>query len=109
MARNTYYQSSHWKALKKACHERDGWKCVVPGCTSPRGKGLTCDHIETRPNVDYPTRADVLSNLRTLCRSHDAQRKEDASGKRRGPNDFVVRGCDESGWPLDPKRGWKLP
>ena len=107
MARNTYYQSSHWKALKKACHERDGWKCVVPGCTSPRGKGLTCDHIETRPNVSYPTPADVLPNTRTLCDFHDRQIKEKADGERRKGGVATVKGCDADGWPLDPNHSWR--
>ncbi len=26
MARNTYYHNPHWRALKQACHKRDGWR-----------------------------------------------------------------------------------
>lgn len=108
MARNTYYQTPHWKALKRACHERDGWKCVVPGCTSPRGKGLTCDHIETRPNFSHPTPYDALSNTRTLCGFHDRQIKERSNGKRANGGKTSVIGCDANGWPLDPARGWHV-
>lgn len=105
MARNSYYQSPHWLSLKRACHQRDGWRCVVPGCQTPTYR-LTCDHIDTRPNSDRPTSADVLSNLRTLCGNHDAQIKERSSGKRRRDGRPIVKGCDASGAPLDPNHPW---
>ena len=95
-----YYQSAHWKALREACLERDGHRCTVPGCGK---RGQVADHIETRRNAPVPTAADVLSNLRTLCLSHDAQIKE-RRGIRKQAGTFKVRGCDENGWPLDPSR-----
>lgn len=106
MARNTYYTTPHWKALKRACHDRDRWRCTIPGCQEPTGKGLVCDHIETRPNVSYPTPADVLSNTRTLCAFHDRQIKEKANGERRRDGKATVKGCDADGWPLDPRHPW---
>lgn len=105
MAKNKYYYTPHWAALKRACHERDGWRCTVPGCQTATYR-LTCDHIRTRPNVDYPTAADVLANLRTLCGNHDRQVKELASGLRRQGGKLIVKGCDATGRPLDPNHPW---
>jgi hypothetical protein len=98
MARNTYYRSAHWRALKRACHIRDGRMCTVPGCAGT--DGLVADHIQTRPNSDGPTWADQLGNLRTLCGHHDRQVKEAASGKRGNGGTFrPMIQYDENGWP----------
>jgi hypothetical protein len=105
MARNSYYRTPHWSALKHACHERDGWRCTVSGCQTPAYR-LTCDHIKRRPNVDYPTAYDVLSNVRTLCGNHDAQVKELASGRRRQDGKLIVKGAKADGTPLDPNHPW---
>ncbi|HZP86600.1 MAG TPA: hypothetical protein VFB54_07245, partial [Burkholderiales bacterium] len=101
MPGNPYYKSAHWRALRAACIQRDGGRCTVRGCSA---RGSVADHIETRPDVAYPTPQDVLENLRTLCASHDSQVKEQRRGKatRRQQGTFKVRGCDEDGWPLDP-------
>ena len=104
MARNAYYNSAHWKGLKRATHERDGWRCVVPGCGS--STRLVCDHVVTRPNVDYPTQLDTLANTRTLCGVHDRQIKEQANGYRRRSGKPVVSGCTADGSPLDPRHPW---
>jgi hypothetical protein len=106
VARNKYYYSKHWKALKKACHRRDGWRCTVPGCGS--SERLVCDHIQTRPNSDYPTYYDVLENVRTLCGYHDYQVKEKPGERlgarpRRQPRPI---GCDAAGLPVDPAHPW---
>ncbi len=103
MARNTYYKTAHWQKLRAEAIARDGGRCTVPGCPA---RGTHVDHIKTRPNVGHPTDKDVLPNLRTLCASHDAQRKEDARGNRKGPGTFVVRGCDADGFPADPNHPW---
>lgn len=101
---NPYYTSAHWRALRAACIERDRGMCTVPGCTY---KGIIADHIIARPqNVSTPCLEDRLDNLRTLCRSHDSQVRE-VNGKRKQGGQFKVKGCDENGWPLDPKRRWK--
>lgn len=104
MARNAYYQSAHWRALKRATHERDGWRCTVPGCGSTAG--LVCDHIRTRPNVDHATALDVITNTRTLCGVHDRQIKEQRGGARRRDGKPVVQGCKPDGSPLDPGHPW---
>lgn len=76
-----------------------------PGCQTPTHR-LTCDHVIRRPNVDFPTSYDVLTNTRTLCGNHDARVKETASGKRRGEGRLIVSGCDVTGRPLDPHHPW---
>jgi hypothetical protein len=99
MARNAYYRTLHWRALKRATHERDGWRCVVAGCGST--DAIVCDHIATRPNSDVPTHADVITNTRTLCGFHDRQVKEQANGQRRNGGALVPRMTfDADGWPM---------
>ena len=105
MARNAYYHTPHWRALKQATHQRDGWRCTVPGCGAT--ERLVCDHIETRPNVDYPTSLDVMSNTRTLCDLHDRQIKERTDGQRMKQGQLRVIGCDADGRPIDPNHPWK--
>lgn len=100
---NPFYSTPEWKALRKACFERDGYRCTVAGC---RQRGCVADHIETRPNVPHLTPKDRLENLRTLCKTHDGQVKERKAGQGQRARDgaFVIRGCDAEGWPLDPAR-----
>lgn len=103
-ASRIYYQSSHWKQLRVVRLQLDGYHCTVPGCPCD---GSIVDHIEARPDATYPTPLDVIENLRTLCRTHDAQVKErrrnDALSRRNG-GVFRIIGCDADGWPLDPER-----
>jgi 5-methylcytosine-specific restriction protein A len=105
MARNAYYRSAHWLALKRASHERDGWRCIVPGCTTPTYR-LTCDHIRQRPNLSTPTPADIIANTRTLCGNHDAQVKELPSGNRSRGGKLTVTDVDANGWPVGPDHPW---
>ena len=98
-----FYQTPEWKALRKACLARDGYQCVVPGCGAP---GRVADHIVTRPNVPYLCELDRLDNLRTLCKSHDSQVKEQRDGKRGQGGAFRVKGCDADGRSLDPANKW---
>ncbi len=48
-------------------YERDGWRCMAPGCTSR--KRMDCHHIEYRSDQG----SDELPNLLTLCRYHHQQ------------------------------------
>ena len=96
-----FYASPAWRALRKACLERDGFRCTVPGCTN---RATHADHIVRRPHSATLTPADHLDNLRSLCAAHDAQVKERADGTRRRDGRFAVRGADKDGWPMDPKR-----
>ena len=106
MARNPFYDSPFWKALKAQALKRDRYRCTVPGCQeTQRTSRLTVDHEQPRPRgVTVPTPQDVLSNLRTLCKAHDNGVMQRADGTRRNDGKFVVRGCDVDGWPLDPAR-----
>ena len=105
MPGNPFYQSSEWKALRAAALKRDRYRCTVPGCTSTHR--LTVDHITARPRgATGLTAADVLSNLRTLCKDHDNQVMQKADGTRRNGGAFVVRGCDAKGSPHDPNHPW---
>lgn len=101
MPGNPYYQSQHWRDLRRACIKRDRGRCVVPGCHAP---GQVVDHIETRPRVSHPCHADRLENVRLICFQHDAQVKEKADGTRANGGKFTIRGADANGWPLDPAR-----
>jgi 5-methylcytosine-specific restriction endonuclease McrA len=94
-----YYQTPAWRALRKRCLERDGYRCFVPGC---RNRASVADHIVSRRNGGQ----DALANLRSVCLSHDAQVKETAKGKRRNDGKPFVQGCDASGSPLDPTHPW---
>jgi len=92
----SYYDTRHWRALRRAALMRDRGHCTAPGCTAPAD---VVDHITTRPRVPYATDADRLDNLRSLCGPHDRQIKELASGARRRGG-MPRRGCDADGWPL---------
>jgi hypothetical protein len=99
---NPFYLSREWRALRAACLARD-LVCVATGC---RQRSRVADHIVARPpNVTVLCDADRLENLRGLCLSHDAQVKEQRRGEaqRKQRGEFTVRGCDEQGWPFDPK------
>jgi 5-methylcytosine-specific restriction enzyme A len=98
-----YYRTAHWRALQAACVDVYGGCCVVPGCLE---RGVVADHIQTRPNVPYPTELDVIENLRLLCLSHDSQVKEQLTGRRRRAGRFTVKGCDALGRSLDPNHRW---
>jgi 5-methylcytosine-specific restriction endonuclease McrA len=74
-----YYQSAEWKALRKACLQRDLYRCTLalPGC---RHTATIADHIVSRRKGG----ADTIDNLRSVCRVCDNRLKEDHLGERRG-------------------------
>jgi hypothetical protein len=85
---------------------RDGFRCVVCGC-SVVGKGQArVDHI--KPRRTHPHLAFVLSNLRTLCAKHDnqAHREKGCGGSAERDERFVVKGCGADGWPVDALHPW---
>ena len=98
MAQHGYYWSAHWRALREAALQRDGYRCTVEGCDR---RASYVDHILTRPRVSQPTPEDRLNNLRSLCASHDAQIKEHRNGRGRG-GVAVAKGCNAAGWPYRP-------
>jgi hypothetical protein len=94
-----FYKSKKWGFLREAVIRRSRGQCEVPGCTAP---GKVVDHIISPRNGGRH----VLANLRHLCRAHDNQVKEDASGKRRGGGQPVAAGCYADGSPRDPAHPW---
>lgn len=70
------YRTTDWKALRRAILERDGYRCAAPGCTV---RAVVVDHKVSPRNGG----TDDPSNLRSLCRAHDNQVKEDVAGVRR--------------------------
>lgn len=94
-----YYLSPAWKRLRAAALERDGHRCVVPGCGAP---AVVVDHVVSRRAGG----ADALPNLRSLCRAHDQQVKERPDGTRKNGGRLRVVGCDASGRPRDPGHWW---
>src|SRR5215207_2766328 len=97
--KDAYYRSAHWRQLREAALQRDRNTCVVPGCGQ---RATIVDHIKARRDRG----ADLLANLRSLCRDHDNQVKERPNGKRANAGKLVVRGCDAHGMPLDPYHPW---
>lgn len=77
-----FYLSAEWSALRKAVFERDGNRCVVPGCGA---RAVVADHIVTRRDGG----SDSLDNLRSLCRKHDNQVKEGPGGVRKSGGRFT--------------------
>ena len=53
-----------WERRARRVYERDGWRCVVPGCHSYRN--LHAHHIRFRSLGG----SDELGNLATLCAAH---------------------------------------
>lgn len=97
-----YYLSREWRALREQALQRDGCRCVIPGCGR---RAVRVDHIVARRDGG----ADMLDNLRSLCAEHDNQVKEDATGKRRSGGKLTVKGCYPDGSPRDPASDWHRP
>lgn len=75
------YRTADWRKLRAEVFARDGHRCTAPGCTS---RAVIADHIVSPKNGG----SDVMSNLRSLCRAHDNQVKEDHLGERRSGGQF---------------------
>jgi 5-methylcytosine-specific restriction protein A len=100
-----FYLSKEWRTARLAVLKRDGYRCVVCRC-SVAGKGQArVDHITPRSQGGA---ALDLTNLRTLCATHDNQshREKPAGGGPRVER-FIVKGIDADGRPLDPNHPWR--
>lgn len=66
--RSPEYRSWQWRRVSQQAWERDGHSCRK--C----GKALSCrmlaaaHHVVPRDQYDRPSQADILENIRTLCR-----------------------------------------
>ena len=96
MAVDPFYLTPEWKALRRACLQRDHYRCVSCG-----ERAFVADHIIGRRRWFSEGRAgspDVLSNLRAFCGTCDRKIKEMANGQRRKGGVVGVIGAD--GWPV---------
>jgi 5-methylcytosine-specific restriction enzyme A len=100
MPADPFYRSGLWLRLRQAALQRDGGRCVVPGCGAP---AVVVDHIRSR-RTGGP---DTLANLRCLCREHDQQIKEKPDGTRKNGGKLFVRGSGPDGIPTDPAHHWR--
>ena len=72
-----FYATPEWRALRETRLQMDGYACAHPGCEA---RAIVVDHVVSRKNGG----SDLLTNLRSLCRTHDNRFKEDHTGTRRG-------------------------
>jgi len=92
---NLYY-TARWSRLRKAQLKREPLchLCLALGRTTP---ATICDHVE-------PHKGDVAKfwagPFQSLCKQcHDsAKQVEERSG--------LLKGCDQDGYPVDPKHPW---
>lgn len=70
-----YYSSTPWRELRASRLAMDGHRCAVAGCGS---RAIVADHIVSRRAGG----ADIIANLRSLCRLHDNQARERSDGTR---------------------------
>jgi 5-methylcytosine-specific restriction endonuclease McrA len=61
----SFYGTPAWRRLRRLALARDGARCVLPGCSSPRDRP-TVHHVKAREDGGR----DHLSNLLTLCHGH---------------------------------------
>jgi len=108
MPNDPFYRSKAWLGVRAQALKRDGYRCVICGA-DVRGKGQSrVDHIE--PRRLRPDLALALSNLRTLCPTCDNQgHREKRGGGVSRIEQFVVKGLDPAGRPLDPAHPWHRP
>lgn len=99
MPGDPFYSSSKWRALRALALRRDDFTCTVPGCGRP---ATIVDHIIRRRDGGGNT----LTNLRSLCVTHDNQIKERPKGYRSNKGELSLKGVDANGRPLDPKHPW---
>lgn len=72
----TRLSRKHWDTLKRAAWVRDKGRCTTAGCGKP---AEDADHIRKRSQGG----ADVLSNIRSVCRT--CHERRDHGGKTKLP------------------------
>jgi 5-methylcytosine-specific restriction protein A len=98
MPGDPFYRSYGWKQTRLAVLERDEYRCSVPGCQE---MASVVDHIVARKQGGD----ERASNLRSFCRTHDIQVRENQSGQR-NRNGILPSLCGPNGLPLDPSHPW---
>lgn len=101
-----FYSSPAWRQLRRQALQRDGERCVVCGVDVSAPGAARVDHIKTRR--ERPDLELALSNVRTLCSTHDNQgHREKRTGASSRDERFVIAGCDQNGLPADPNHPWR--
>ena len=59
--RHRVLQGARWQRLRRACFDRDGWRCVKCG----KAGALECDHVLA---LHLGGAEWALGNVQTLCR-----------------------------------------
>lgn len=99
MPGDAFYTSRRWRELRQAILERDGYRCVVPGC---RARATRVDHIVHRQRGG----TDASDNLRSLCAAHDNAVKEMANGARAQGGRLFLKDVNADGTPREPSHPW---
>lgn len=86
-----------WRRARKAYLQQNPL-CVVCRQQGRTVEATVVDHIE--PHRGDPGKFWDVSNWQSLCKPH-----HDSAAKVKD-NTGVMRGCDESGWPIDPNHHW---
>lgn len=102
-----FLRSIGWLTLRVLALQRDDFRCVICGADVSGRRQSRVDHI--KPRRTHPELALSLDNLRTLCATCDSQSHRE-KGMRHYNGDrvenFVVKGFDQNGVPLDPNHHW---
>lgn len=92
MPADPYYSSAGWQTLRRACLDRDHWRCTTPRCGA---RATFADHVIPRRKGG----PDALTNLASLCRAchgRKSARQDGALGH--APSRSRPVGAD--GWPV---------
>jgi 5-methylcytosine-specific restriction enzyme A len=98
------YDTAKWRALRKAYFR------VHPLCVDCQrlGRVTAASHLDhIRTVEEAPGLAWDWSNLQGLCASCHSSKTATSDGAfGRAPGPRRLRGCDASGWPIDPRHPW---
>ena len=98
------YDTQRWRDLRKAFLQRN------PLCVDCQkiGRVKAATHVDhVKSAAEHPELAWTWSNLQGLCHSHHSAKTaqvDRAFGRQKGAR--YVKGCDLSGWPVDPGHLW---
>lgn len=92
MSRHHQKMSSRlWQATRRACFDRDGWRCQMPGCSV--AWPLEAHHVV--PLAAGGAEYDV-DNCLTLCSAHHVEmHRERLDAQRQAWADFVAELMDD--------------
>ena len=98
------YDTPRWRQMRAAYFKVHP---LCPDC-SLLGRTVVATHLDHVLSVaERPDLAWDWSNLRGLCHAHHSEKTaqvDGAFGRKKGRR--CVKGCDLSGWPIDPNHPW---